>query len=112
MLLNQLEDCPDTEANSIPLLRTTTEVQNPSELAADVSFRDDDIKWGRIEGSWWGTHQDAQKPYCLSKTRSKPRAGQTIQLIGLGQRLEPSCYAVDHHLGTILARGNPNDKLI
>ena len=39
-------------------------------------------------------------------------AGQTIQLIGLGQRLEPSCCAVDHHLGTILARGNPNDKLI
>ena len=39
-------------------------------------------------------------------------AGQIIQLIGLGQRLEPSCCAVDHHLGTILARGNPNDKLI
>jgi len=28
-------------------------VQNPSELAAVVSFRDDDIKWGRIEVSWW-----------------------------------------------------------
>jgi len=37
------------EANSTPLLRTTTEVQNPSEPAAVVSFRDDDIKWGRIE---------------------------------------------------------------
>ena len=38
---------------STPLLRTTTEVQNPSELAAVVSFRDDYIKWGRIEVSWW-----------------------------------------------------------
>ena len=41
------------EANSTPLLRTTTEVQNPSELAAVVSFRDDDTKWGRIEVRWW-----------------------------------------------------------
>ena len=39
---------------SIPLLRTTTGVQNPSELEAVVSFRDDYIKWGRIEVSWWG----------------------------------------------------------
>ena len=46
-------DCLDTEANSTPLLRTTTGVQNPSELAAVVSFRDDDIKWGGIEVSWW-----------------------------------------------------------
>jgi hypothetical protein len=35
-------------------LKTSTEIQNPSELAAVVSFRDDDIKWGRIEVSWWG----------------------------------------------------------
>ena len=52
------------EANSTPLLRTTTEVQNPSELAAVVSFRDDDRKWGRIEVSWFlhwsggGLHRD------------------------------------------------------
>ena len=44
-----LKDCPDKEANSTPPLRTTTEVQNPSKLAAVVSFRDDDTKWGRIE---------------------------------------------------------------
>jgi len=37
-----------------PLLKTTTGTQNPSEPAAVVSFRDDDIKWGRIEVSWWG----------------------------------------------------------
>ena len=43
------------EANSTPLLRTTTGTQNPSELAAVVSFRDDGIKWGRIEVSWWVT---------------------------------------------------------
>jgi hypothetical protein len=41
------------EANSTPLLRTATAVQNPSELAAVVSFRDDGIKWGRIEAGWW-----------------------------------------------------------
>jgi len=28
-------------------------MQNPSELASIVSFRDDDRKWGRIEVSWW-----------------------------------------------------------
>ena len=28
-------------------------MQNPSELAAVVSFRDDDRKWGRIEVGWW-----------------------------------------------------------
>ena len=33
-------DCPDKEANSTPLLKTTTAVQNPSELAVFVSFRD------------------------------------------------------------------------
>ena len=44
------------EANSTPLLRTTTEVQNPSELAARiVSFHNDDRKWGRIEVSWWSS---------------------------------------------------------
>ena len=41
------------EVNSTPLLRTTTEEQDPSELAGDVSFRDDGIKWGRIEVDWW-----------------------------------------------------------
>jgi len=30
-----------------------TAPQNSLELAAVVSFRDDDIKWGRIEVSWW-----------------------------------------------------------
>ena len=30
-------------------------------------------------------------------------AGQIIQLVGPGQRLEPGCCAVDHHRGTILA---------
>ena len=35
-------------------MRTTTALQNPSEPAAVVSFRDDYIKWGRIEVSWWG----------------------------------------------------------
>jgi len=39
---------------STPLLRTTTGTQNPSGLAAVVSFGDDYIKWGRIEVSWWG----------------------------------------------------------
>ena len=34
---NYLLDYPDKEANSTPLLRTTTGVQNPSELAAVVS---------------------------------------------------------------------------
>jgi len=33
-------DCLDKEANSTPLLKTATGVQNPSELAAVVSFRD------------------------------------------------------------------------
>jgi len=48
-----LKDCPDKETNSPPLLRTATAPQNPSELAAVVSFRDDGIKWERIEVSWW-----------------------------------------------------------
>ena len=34
-------------------MRVRTGMQNPSELAAVVSFRDDYIKWGRIEVSWW-----------------------------------------------------------
>jgi len=34
-----MQDCLDKEANSTPLLRTTTVVQIPSELAAVVSFR-------------------------------------------------------------------------
>jgi len=34
-------------------LKTTTALQNPSELAAVVSFCDDDIKRGRIEVRWW-----------------------------------------------------------
>ncbi|MDC0191554.1 hypothetical protein OAJ77_10035 [Rhodospirillales bacterium] len=28
-------------------------MQIPSELAAVVSFRDDDIKWIKIEVDWW-----------------------------------------------------------
>jgi hypothetical protein len=44
-----LKDCPDNEANSTPLLRTTTGTQNPSELAAVVSYCDNYIKWERIE---------------------------------------------------------------
>ena len=48
-------DSPYKEANSTPLLRTTTGVQNPSELAAVVSFRDDGIKRRRIEVGWWDT---------------------------------------------------------
>jgi len=50
-----MQDSPDKEANSTPLLRTTTGTQNPSELEAVVSFRDDDRKWGRIEVSWWSS---------------------------------------------------------
>jgi hypothetical protein len=46
-------DCPDKEANFTPQLKTTTGVQNPSELAAVVSFRNDYIKWKKIEASWW-----------------------------------------------------------
>jgi hypothetical protein len=45
-------DCPDKKANSTPLLRTTTGIQNPSELVAVVSSCDDDRKWGRIEADW------------------------------------------------------------
>jgi len=43
---------PSANQQSTPLLRTTTGVQNPSESVAVVSFRDDYIKWGRIEVSW------------------------------------------------------------
>jgi len=52
----QVSGKPKKGANSTPLLRTTTEVQNPSELAARiVSFHNDDRKWGRIEVSWWSS---------------------------------------------------------
>ena len=54
------------EANSTPLLRTTTEVQNPSQLAAVVSFRDDDIKWGRIEVRVGG------REFCLINRKLPP----------------------------------------
>ena len=45
-------NCLDKKANSTPLLNPTTGVQNPSELAAVVSFRDDYIKWEGIEVNW------------------------------------------------------------
>jgi hypothetical protein len=48
-----MQSDPSGNQQSTPPLRTTTALQNPSELAAVVSFRDDDIKWGRIEVSWW-----------------------------------------------------------
>ena len=43
---------PRQEVRLPLLLRTTTSVNNPSELAEVVSFRDDARKWGRIEGSF------------------------------------------------------------
>ena len=36
-----------------PSVAFPTGTQNPSELAAVVSFRDDYTKWRRIEVSWW-----------------------------------------------------------
>jgi hypothetical protein len=47
--------CTVSNLHSTPLLRTTKEAQNPSELEAVVSCCDDCIKWEIIEVSWWVT---------------------------------------------------------
>jgi len=56
-------------------LKTTTGVQNPSELAAVVSFRDDFIKWGKIEVSWWARNPSQAMKYIEAARRRKMATG-------------------------------------